>query len=102
MTGGCRICISIPQIARRVRHGRRDEIGLEMTRVVLVQRAADDLLHLAIVQVDAWAEERSAACLRHDVRLPVMVDASLEWHARRDAFTADLAQISISDLYIPY
>ena len=78
-----------------------DKVCLELTLVVFVERAADDLLHLTIVQVDAWAEERSAACLRHDVRLPVMVDASLEWHARRDASTANLAQISISDLYIP-
>ena len=73
-----------------------------MAGIVFVESAADDLLHLAVVQVDAWAEERSAACLRHNVRLSVMVDASLEWHARRDASTVDLAQISISDLYIPY
>ncbi len=42
-----------------------DEVRLQPARVVLVQRAADDLLHLAVVEVDARPEERPALSVGH-------------------------------------
>ena len=40
-----------------------NKVCLELTLVVFVERAADDLLDLAVVQVDAGPKERVASCL---------------------------------------
>ena len=42
-----------------------DEIRLELTLVVFVERAADDLLDLPVMQVDARPEKRPAARWGH-------------------------------------
>lgn len=74
-----------------------------MAGIVFVESAADDLLHLAVVQIDAWAEERFATCvrvLRHGVRV-VEVDSQEETGRntqRHQVALRHLAQISISDL----
>lgn len=58
----------------------RNEVRFEMARIIFVESAADNLLHLAVVQIDAWAEERFATCvqvLRHGVRV-MEVDSKKE------------------------
>ena len=42
-----------------------DKVCLELTLVVFVERAADDLLDLAVVQVDARSERRFATGRGH-------------------------------------
>ena len=45
-----------------------DKVCLELTLVIFVERAADDLLDLPVVQVNARPEERPAARLGHHER----------------------------------
>lgn len=59
-------------LSRDSLHVPCNKVRLEVARFVLAEGAADDLLHLAVMQVDARAEKRSTARVRvlcHDVRV---------------------------------